>query len=139
MFKTIIQKWNAFKADWREYEKKNETAECALRKLERMEHRITGSYGNNDVKHCIEIKYVCMPSRIAVDELFGCASIKTAECIRYCPHFQHSKSLKKVGPCTEAACPWHEKNSQYVAAATEYIVAEEECRAAWRKLWQRAK
>lgn len=142
MFKTIVQKWNSFKADWKEYEKKYNAAEFALRRLERMEHRITGSYDYDDasaVKCCIEAKYLALPSRIALDELLGGGNVKMVESVRYCPHFQHGKSLKKAGPCTDADCPLHKRNVMYAAAAAEYVLAEENRCAAWHKLWHRSK
>lgn len=134
MFATIVQKWNAFKADWKEYQRLRRVAARAWRKLDRVRGKITVFCGKDGVakeKRCIKTKFVEVPHFNPVDD-FGSGRISQVVAYSsYCPYFRGKDSDAEVVECGQADCPCHAANCEYANAAKEYETASARHRAFW--------
>lgn len=133
MFTKIVQKWNLFKADWREYQRLRRVAARAWHKLDRIRGKITVLYNANEIvniKRCIKIKFMSVPVMNS-DDTFGSKGMHVVACDSYCPHFKGGRDVEDVKPCTETSCPCHVDNCEYVAAAEEYKQAVARRRGFW--------
>lgn len=132
MFTKIVQKWNLFKADWREYQRLRRVAARAWHKLDRIRGKITVLYNANEivnVKRCIKTKLMNVPV-IDNDDTFG-QKMQVVAYDSYCPNFKLDDGAVGVKPCTETSCPCHANNCEYVAAAEEYKQAVARRRGFW--------
>lgn len=138
MFATIIQKWNAFKADWQEYQRLRRVAARAWHKLDHIRGKITIFYHDEntpiDEKRCIKTKLVEMPN---VNRLEPFDSVATViNCNTYCPHFKGRNFDETVEPCAKIDCPYHATNCEYADAVKEYEQAVTRRRSFW---WRKSK
>ncbi|MCM1294650.1 MAG: hypothetical protein NC311_03750 [Muribaculaceae bacterium] len=133
MFTKIVQKWNLFKADWREYLRLRRVASRAWHKLDEIRGKITVLYHPDEranIKRCIKTKFMDIPV-LGNDDSFGQKGINVIAYDSYCPNFNGGNSAEVAVPCTETSCPCHANNCEYVAAAVEYKDAVARRRAFW--------
>lgn len=133
MFAKIVQKWNAFKANWKEYKRLRRLASRAWHKLDQIRYKITVHYSADDIvkiKRCIHIKIVNVPVIDPSDD-FGGRKMGVVALDSYCPHFNGTANDGSSAPCTETQCPCYAGYCEYIAAAKEYAAAAERRRAFW--------
>ena len=134
MFATIVQKWNAFKADWQEYQRLRRVAARAWCKLYRLRDKITVSCDKNGEareRRCIKTKLVDVPQLNRVDDMMG-GSMSIVPYNVYCPFFKGEDLLdEEVVECGQTDCPCHAANCEYANAAKEYETASARCRSFW--------
>lgn len=133
MFGKIEQKWNAFKANWQEYQKLRNVAWRAWHKLDSLRAKITDFRNPDDTvssKSCIRTKFVWLPYPMRFDgtTVENHTLMQTED---YCPHFKALYVEDDVHPCKEKSCSCYAKNCEYVAAATEYADAVKKRREFW--------
>lgn len=133
MFRKIVQKWNAFKADWKEYQRLRRVAARAWHKLDSVRGKITVFYNMGDVekvKSCISRKLVVVP-KTALDDDWSPNRCDFMSYDSFCPHFKGDIDGENVASCAQTNCPCYSGNCEYVAAAKELSVARENRRAFW--------
>lgn len=136
MFATIVQKWNAFKADWKEYQRLRSVAARAWHKLDRLRGKITVFCDKNGIakeKRCIETTFVEVPyfNNNPMDEFGSARNPLIAKQSSYCPHFKCEDLDEEVVACGQTDCPCHAANCEYANAAKEYETASARRRAFW--------
>lgn len=134
MFATIIQKWNAFKADWNEYQRLRRVAARAWRKLYNIRGKITvicGNDGRANEARCIRRELVNMRPLNMMDDWGSNRVSSVIPFDSYCPHFKGERPDEEIASCTETSCPHYANNCEYVDAAKEYENAAARCRAFW--------
>lgn len=134
MFATIRQKWNAFKLDWKEYQRLRRVAARAWHKFESVRGKITVLYNMGDVekvKSCISRKFVPVPTvNFNQDELNPVRS-ELLPYDSYCSHFKGNVDGENTVACSQTNCPCYAGHCEYVAAAKELEIARAKRDAFW--------
>ncbi|MDE5615939.1 MAG: hypothetical protein K2I81_03855 [Alphaproteobacteria bacterium] len=142
MFATIVEKWNAFKTDWKEYQRLRRVAARAWRKLDRVRGKITVFCGRDGIakeKRCIKTKFMEVPHFSAMEELGSGRIPPIIASNSYCPYFKGKDLDAGAVECGQTDCPHHSANCEYVNAAKEYEIADAKRRAFWNKTKSKAK
>ena len=130
MFATIVQKWNAFKADCKEYKRLCSRARKAWHRLYKMRANVTTVRGVNDEggkKSCIKTQFVDIPTLNMMDDVKGSVTFVSYD--NYCPYFKDLDET--VAVCRQTDCPCHAANCEYANAFKEYAEASARRRAFW--------
>jgi len=140
MFVKIVQKWNAFKQNWAEYQRLRRVAARAWHKLDGMRARITVVYRECEPrpqKRCIASRILEVPQMAALDDGLNSKTPMVMTIDNYCPHFHAGE--KPVRPCNDKTCPHHAENCAYAAAAQEYETAVTQKRTFWGQVRNKMK
>jgi len=140
MFVKIVQKWNAFKQDWAEYQRLRRVAGRVWKKLESMKAKITVMYRETESrpeKCCIAKEILDCQQLATVNDLFSCNTPMIMMVEKYCPHFRGKE--KPVQACNEKTCPYYAENCEYIAAAQEYEAAVAQKRTFWGRVKNKTK
>lgn len=132
MFAKIVQKWNAFKADWNEYQRLRRVAARAWHKLDAIRYKITASCDLNGKalkKACIEKKWMDLPTSVQADDM-GFKQVVPFPYDSYCMHFNRDDETVS---CKQTNCPCYAGNCEYVAAAKELEIARTNRRNFWNQ------
>lgn len=117
MFGKFVQKWNAFRADWKVYQ--------VLRRKE------------NDAR----FKVYVLGGQLSSDD--GASCIKKTKYVAYdtitCSLYTGTRNVCPTEHCKDIACPYFEQNCYYVNAVCEYKKALEQRREFWKNAKSRRK
>jgi len=140
MFVKIVQKWNAFKQNWAEYQRLRRVAARAWHKLDGLRAKVTVMYRANEPQpknHCIATKILEVRTMAATDDVFNTKTPLMMMVDHYCPHF--NGNAKSVRPCNEVTCPRYTENCEYAAASQEYETAVAQKRTFWDRVKTKTK
>ncbi len=140
MFVKIIQKWNAFKQNWAEYQRLRRVAARAWHKLDGLRAKITVVYRETEQRpqpRCIATKILETPQMVSMDDCLNSRTPMLVTVENYCPHF--NGGVHSGRPCNEKTCPHYAENCEYVSAAQEYKAAVEQRRTFWSRVRNKIK
>jgi len=135
MFAQIKQKWDAFKAKWKEYQSLRRFADQVWENVESAAAKITLIYEREDElprNRCMRIKLMNIPA-FRQDLDFPLERPVVFGMKKYCPYFDVLNKDNTIAECTKTECPCYSHNHEYVAAIKKYSDAVGKCHSVWQR------